>query len=896
MAQSLWLLFLTLSIVLFTQRLVNGKRIHISPSTQPGTELLSLASEENTGYVLIFSQNAKILEEFLIINKVTGIVTLNREIKCGIFRNKVFVVTVRSTSIKRPIVHFWTPILVTLHNRHTCLLARKTYLNSNNAQQDKVSAYKNRESSLFNKPSGRAVSKEQLNDQLGSRNDLSEQLYKFYLRTKSGSKYFRNRLKRDVVETSGYQSQPERDYAIRIKRNARNSAPKFAKFSERVSVREDVNISTLVYTASATDTDSYLAGKLVYSMSPVSNILSQDFFKIDPSTGQIRTKALLDREEMAQHQFRVTAKDKGTPPLQDSMVLTIEVLDVNDQVPAFDKKVYRENISELTDSGTTVVVMRAYDTDEGQNKDIRYSIVNHIGKNEVFIIGETSGVIEVDDDLDRESVPSYHLVVKAQDQGKPPLSSTVDVFINLLDENDCTPQFNQSVYVFAVAENSVRGTLVGQLNATDCDIGLNQKIRYSIISGNDEQAFQVVMNSGVIHVQGSLDYETSLFYTLRVMAEDSGEVTESSEALVQIDVTDVNDCPPEFVKKEYQFNVAESTGPDIRVGTVEAIDCDSGNNGKIEYVLRDKNVPFKIGLSSGKIKTKGKLDRETVPRYRLEVIAQDKGKPALKNTATVYIDIDDINDSPPSFSKTIYNASIDEKYTSPKPFLFVVAQDKDTTGQIQYSIKDEPYNCFEINSNGGITKKRSCKLNYRSKKAYYFKVQASDGQQSSLVQIVVHVQDSNDNPPEFTESRYRGQIYENDTVGTIVLTVEATDDDFGKNAEITYSIRGRSTVFKINPKNGSITNLVKLDRELKRKYKLKVLATDNGKRKLSGMTRVDIIVQDINDNAPQFAKSLYEDELYENVRVGKLVRPMKATDDDEGSNKQISYTLEKKGN
>ena len=900
MAHSLWLLFLALSTVLFTQKLVSGKRIRISPSTKPGTKLLSLADTERTSFALIFSQNAKILQEFIGINQVTGIVTLNHKIKCGIFHNSMFVIIVRSTSIHLPKVHAWTPILVTLHNRHACLVGRKANLNSNNAINEQVSAQKDHELSLFNKSSGVVAKRSRLKGQLGSKNDIADHLYKFNIRTKSWSKYFRNRSKRDVYEITGingYENrQAETDYAVRVKRNTRNNAPRFANPLEQATVQEDVNISTLVYTASATDTDSYLAGKLVYGMKPQGNIRSQDFFEIDPSTGKIKTKALLDRETMAQHEFQVTATDKGTPPLQASMVLTITVLDVNDHAPAFDKKVYRENISELEDSGSTVLVVRAYDSDDGPNKDIRYSIVNGGGKNSVFIISKAYGIIRVAGDLDREKVPSYHLVVKAQDQGKPSLSSTVDVFINLLDENDCIPEFNQSVYTFFVAENSSRGTLVGRTNATDCDIGQNQKIRYSITSGNEDQAFRIVMNSGVIRVQGSLDYEKNSLYTLQVMAEDSGEIPESSEVWVQVEVTDVNDSPPEFSKNEYRFSIAEDRAPDSLVDTVQATDHDSDDNAKIEYVLRNKNVPFKIGLTSGKIKTTGKLDRETVQQYQLEVIAQDKGKVPLKNSVTVYIDIDDVNDSPPSFDKTIYNATIDEKHRSRQPFLTVAAKDKDTIGQIKYSIKDEPYNCFAINPSGGVTKLRSCRLDYKKKKVYYFNVEASDGQQSSSVQVVVHIRDSNDNAPEFTKSRYSGSIYENDPAGTIVVNVTATDDDFGKNAEITYSIVGGSTDFKINPETGAIMNLVKLDRENKPKYKLKVLAMDNGiKRKLSGRARVDITVKDINDNVPQFEKSLYKVDLNESARVGKLVKEIKATDKDEGLNKQISYSLEKKG-
>ena len=900
MAHGLWLLCLVLSTALFTERPVNGKRIHINPSIKPGTPLVSLADKERTNYTLGFSRKANILHEFIVIHQLTGIVTLHRQITCGIFQNKVFVVTVQSISVKPPKLYFWEPILVILHNRRACLDARKAKLNSNNAGHMQVSAFKTDSKSLFNKSGWVFLNRGRLKDSSGPKNYPPNHFYQLDSKANLGKNH--NEDKRGVHQVysmsgiNGYQNrQVKNDYLTRIKRNARNTAPKFKNVFESVSVLENVNISTVVFTASASNSDSYLVGKLVYAMKPTGNTRSGDFFVINSGSGEVRTRALLDRETMSEHQFRVTATVKRSQPLQASMDLTIKIQDVNDHAPVFDKKVYRENISEFEDSGSTVLAVRAYDSDLGLNRDIRYSIVYHSGKSRVFVIGDTSGIIKVDDDLDREKVPSYHLKIKAEDRGTPPLSSTVDVFINLIDENDCIPQFNQSLYTFFVEENSSRGTIVGTTYATDCDIGLNKKIRYSITSGNEDQTFQIVMNSGVIHVHGSLDYETNSWYMLQVTAEDSGDDPEYSEVSVRIDVTDVNDCPPEFSKRNYQFSVSESADLNDLVGTVHATDRDSGENAEVEYFLKNKKLPFMIGLTSGEIKTNAKLDRETVPNYLLEVIAQDKGKKPLKNSVNVHVTISDINDSPPMFEKTQYNATIDEKYRSRRPFLTVVAKDKDTIGQIKYSILEEPYNCFAINSFGGVSKLRSCKLNYKTKKVYYFKVEASDGQQNSSVQVIVRIQDSNDNAPVFTKSRYTGQIYENDTSGATIVKVTATDDDFGKNAEITYSILGGSTIFKISADTGDITNLVELDRELTSKYKLRVVATDNGKRRKSGRTRVDITVKDINDNAPKFDKSLYTVELFENVPVGKLVKQIKATDADEGVNKQISYSLEAKG-
>lgn len=901
MARAFRLLCLAVLTALFTGKLVKGERIRLSPDMTAGTELdLSLNREQRTNYSLVIEKSMRFLYDFLFINRTSGVLTLKRDLNCGIFlKNKMFVIAVHSmnTSTK---LQSWTPIVISLHNKERCLekpkmhtkykIPKRVSKHANSKQNTQDFSQKLR--TMGNKPflleRPRVSKKDFMHTLLNAGN--SKKLNK--------DVYFNNRLiTRSITKLYDISANPRQAIRFpRTKRSTPNHPPKFLLRSKTVTIKEDVRLWSLVYNATATDVDYYQSGEIEYKMTPMGNIRSRDYFQIDPNTGVIRTKALLDRESMEKHVFRVTATDKGKPPLSDRMILTIKLIDVNDYTPEFDKKVYREEISESEDIGSTVLAVRAHDYDEiGPNRDIQYSIVNGDGVNKAFIIDFQNGVITVNKNLDRETTASYHLVVKAQDQGTPPLNSTVDVFIVIKDENDCMPMFNESKYNFFVAEDSLRGTAIGTVNGTDCDVGKNQRIRYSFVSGNEKQLFQINTTSGVIVLIGSLDYEKESEYILQVMAEDSGIVPLFNEVDVSINIVDVNDNSPEFLNKEYYFKVSENKPKNLLVGTVQAQDADTKENQEINYSIRAKHIPFRVGAQTGKIWTTSIIDREATPRFRFQVFAQDKGKEPLESSVFVNIDVEDVNDVAPIFDQIFYNVTIDEMYRSSRPFTTVTASDKDTKGQINYFIRNDPTNCFSINSLGGMTKRRSCRLDYKKKRLYQFKVGAYDGKRRTLVDVMVHVIDANNNSPKFTHGRYIGHIYENDTVGTIVTKVTALDDDVGKNAEITYSIIGRNTKFSINSKTGVITNLVVLDRERRRKYKLKILAKDNGDRRRSGRAHVDVIVLDINDNKPKFDQSLYVVAVDEDARVGQLVTEIKATDSDEGRNRRITYKLKEKG-
>ena len=895
MASRITQLWLALLAVLFTGRIVVGIRIYINSSSSPGGVLLSLGRRGRRNYTLVSLPRDRIIRELLNIDPNTGIISLTRRLQCGLPYNKLSVVAVCSISVGVPAVHFWTPVVVSLRNVR-CFERGANLVSNTRSSLGTADVHENSRMVWKRRPKGFSRSGRDFLGRLYQKGVMSSSVAEL-----SKVLRFCRESHRESFQT--FQRRLESGFKLleggrlRVRRSSgRNNPPKFAKQIDTVSVQEDVKIGTMVIRVSASDPDPHSRGKLSYAMTPLGNINSKDFFQINSSTGQVRTSKELDRETIAEHQFRVTATDGGKTPLQGAMSLNIKVLDVNDHSPVFDKKIYRENISESVAIGWTVLAVRAHDSDMGLNKDIRYSIVNNLGENHVFTIGHVSGIVKVDEELDREQVASYKLVVKAEDQGNPPMSSTTQVFITLLDENDCSPVFNESTYDFRVEENSQRDTFVGALYATDCDVGLNKRIKYSITSGNDDQAFHMETNSGIIRVKGLLDFEKNSIYSLQVTAEDFGAPPEDSEVWVMISITDINDNPPEFLKNEYHFRVREDVDVGYNIGTVEAEDRDSEQNGDIQYFLKDRKVPFEIELGTGRLKTKEKLDRETVPNYRLEIIAEDKGKRPLRNAVTVFVTIEDVNDSPPYFILQRYNATIPEDYPRLRTFLTIIAKDQDEGGTIRYSVKNVPDNCFTINPfSGGLMRSKTCRLSYKRKREYHFKVEASDRKQMSSVDVVVTISDSNDHAPKFIQSAFSGKIYENQPTGTTVLQVNATDEDAGENARVSYSIKGGSKVFKIDPKTGIITSLVPLDRETTSTYRFRVIATDHGKRKKSGRAKVKINVEDVNDNSPKFYESNYDVSVEENVHVGTFIFQMKATDDDSGVNKQISYSFGKNG-
>uniref|UniRef100_A0AAV2MHD2 Protocadherin Fat 4 n=1 Tax=Knipowitschia caucasica TaxID=637954 RepID=A0AAV2MHD2_KNICA len=572
------------------------------------------------------------------------------------------------------------------------------------------------------------------------------------------------------------------------------------------SVSENVPPGASLVTVGATDADDGLNAQLLYTIAsgdPMGHFtMSKD--------GVLKSKKALDREKQSFYNLVITVNDLAPSAMArftSTAQVSIILLDVNDCAPTFtsQKMTY---IQENTPVDTVVFVAQATDADSGPNSYVEYALRGTYGNK--FSIGTIDGNVRLVGELDREELSNYTLTVMATDKGEPPLSSTMDVTMIVLDVNDNTPSFSQNIYDIEIEENILTGTDIIQVFASDSDEGTNGQIRFSMEGGNSD--FRIDSVTGVISVAKQLDRETKSSYSLVVQASDRGSTPRVDKAAVNIVLLDVNDCVPEFELSPYSVSVQENLQDLPRnILQVVARDDDQGANGQLSYMLSGGNDDGAFSLSSsGQLSLSQSLDREAHGRYSLLITATDSGSPSLSGTGTVVVMVEDVNDNVPLFTSSAFHTTIAEDAPTGSDVLLLNTSDSDTglNGVISYSLSGG-HGQFSINPATGqiIT---SSLLDREERATYQLLVVATDGGQpdalSSSATVSVTVNDINDNPPRFHHHPYVTHIPASTAAGSLVFAVTVTDEDSGSNAQLHYSLTGRnSDKFKIDPVRGAIT-------------------------------------------------------------------------------------------
>ncbi|XP_075430641.1 cadherin EGF LAG seven-pass G-type receptor 3 isoform X2 [Ascaphus truei] len=682
-------------------------------------------------------------------------------------------------------------------------------------------------------------------------------------------------------------------------RRAANRHPHFPHYNYQVQVAENQPPGTPVITMTAQDPDTGAPGRISYSMDALMNSKSLELFNIDSVTGLISTVEILDRESMDLHYFRITAIDHGNPRLSATTMVAITVTDRNDHSPVFEQTEYRESIRENVEEGYPILQLRATDIDSQANANIRYRFVNEQAAHSVFEIDPRSGLITTSGQVDREKREKYSLIVEANDQGKEPgpRSSTVKVDITVLDENDNVPQFSEKRYIVQVREDIRPHTEILKVIATDLDKDSNALVHYNIISGNSRGQFSIDTVTGEIQVVATLDFEVEREYTLRVRAQDAGRPPLSNNTgMISIQVVDINDHSPIFVSTPFQVSVLENVPLGHSVIHIQAVDADYGENARMEYKITGvfSDTPFVINSATGWITVSGPLDRENLEYYVFGVEARDHGNPPLSASASVTITVMDVNDNHPEFTQKEYLIRLNEDATVGTSVLSVTAIDRDVNSAITYQITGgNTRNRFAISTQGAsglIT--LSLPLDYKQERRYVLTVTASDRILHDNCYVHINITDANTHRPVFHSAHYPIDINEDRPIGTTVVIISATDEDVGENARITYYLEDNIPQFRINPGTGAITLHAQLDYEDQMTYTLAVVAKDNGIPQKSDTTYVEIIVNDVNDNAPQFVHTQYHGIVSEDATPFTSVLQISATDRDSHVNGRVQYTFQ----
>ncbi|XP_055837421.1 neural-cadherin-like isoform X3 [Episyrphus balteatus] len=413
-------------------------------------------------------------------------------------------------------------------------------------------------------------------------------------------------------------------------------------------VEEGAPNGSPVIKVQATDEDKGVNGQVKYSIVQQPNQKGTKF-TVDEETGEVSTNKVFDREGDDGKFVSVTVKatDQGEPSLEGVCSFTVEITDVNDNPPLFDRQKYVENVKQDASIGTNILRVSASDEDADNNGAIVYSLSAPYNPNdlEYFDIQAESGWIVLKKPLDRET---YKLEAMAQDKGYPPLSRTVEVQIDVVDRANNPPVWDNTVYgPIYVKENMPVGGKVVSIKASSGIEG-NPTVFYRLMPGSTAQTnkfhtfyLQQRPDNGDtwadIKVNHPLDYESIKEYNLTIRVENNGAQQLASEATVYIMLEDVNDEIPLFTERE-QETVLEGEPIGTKVTQVNAIDKDGTfPNNQVYYYIVDSprnegKEFFEINLQSGEIFTKTVFDREKKGAYALEVEARDGAPSARPNS------------------------------------------------------------------------------------------------------------------------------------------------------------------------------------------------------------------------------------------------------------------------
>ncbi|XP_037635743.1 protocadherin alpha-2-like isoform X8 [Sebastes umbrosus] len=427
-----------------------------------------------------------------------------------------------------------------------------------------------------------------------------------------------------------------------------DNSPLFSKSLYKVQVVENANIGTTLLTLTATDLDDSVNGEVLYSFTERGRLNPDDKFALNDDTGEITVKGKIDYEEHQAYEIRVQARDKGTPPRSAHSKVLVEVIDVNDNAPEISVSSLMSPVKEDAEIGTAIAMVTITDKDGGKNGQTNCKITGSVPfklksnyKNYYSLL--------VDGPLDRESVSQFNVSITATDEGTPALSSTSVITVQVSDVNDNPPRFLEQLINVYVKENSPVGTTIHILTTLDSDLNENAKATYHLMNSSPKTQIASMVNinseTGDIVSLQSFNYEELNTFQFKVQATDSGVPPLSSNVTVNVLILDENDNNPTILSPYSEHgsvnseSIPYSAEAGYFVAKIRAVDADSGYNALLSYHLSEPkgNNLFRIGTSTGEIRTKRRMSDNDLKTHPLVVLVSDNGEHSL--SATVSIDV-----------------------------------------------------------------------------------------------------------------------------------------------------------------------------------------------------------------------------------------------------------------
>ncbi|CAF1209592.1 unnamed protein product [Didymodactylos carnosus] len=385
----------------------------------------------------------------------------------------------------------------------------------------------------------------------------------------------------------------------------------------------------------------------------------------------------LDRELQSEYKFTITANDNLHSTTTN---LTLIVLDVNDHNARFSQSIYSVNVSETTPSETILLKLNAFDSDEGANGRLHYSIINVDGikivpnSDQSFLIpfhldsktGELRLVTTSTHNLNYEMKKVYKLTVSATDGGIGAIPALATVYVHIVNENDNLPvitltfgsnKAEHNLSEVYISENQPNSTFIayvtiGYRDLTTTNNNLKWEVLSSDLKSNSLPGFfvqKLTSNTFTLLTDHSYDRENQTFYSVVIRVKEELTIVEKHFRII---VTDLNDNPPIFNSSIFDIDLDEyPLSMSKLIFTLRATDADIGDNGKVSYMKKSLSWPYWINLidnntgiayltiNCSQIGNNSSSDdgwfHLSNGEIWLEIEAYDHGKPQLSSTAKI---------------------------------------------------------------------------------------------------------------------------------------------------------------------------------------------------------------------------------------------------------------------
>uniref|UniRef100_A0A3B3ZJE1 Protocadherin-20 n=2 Tax=Periophthalmus magnuspinnatus TaxID=409849 RepID=A0A3B3ZJE1_9GOBI len=494
-----------------------------------------------------------------------------------------------------------------------------------------------------------------------------------------------------------------------------DNCPKFTETHLNITVHGNTSKGAPIARLHAYDPDLGANAQISYAYSERVPRETRSLFHLDSNTGIIKLAGKIESGTAPHYKLTVLANGPGCIPAVTTV--TLNIIKMLTGPPAIIPRyiaLEKDGVVYLKESEPALSPIAFYTV---KNVGSNQKVDCHLEGSGPFRLSpyqliKNEYLLETTEALDYETAQEFDLIIVANNsQG---LVIKAFLKIQVLDENDNAPVFQQSIVELTIEENNPPNTFLTQFQATDQDSDSRGEVIY-LLGGDAPGIFELDRVTGVLIVTTSLDREEKETYRFIVRALDQGTPRKESIATVVLTVQDCNDNSPRFINKDFTFFVPENFPGYGEIGVLSVRDADAGENGWVALSILNGTDIFMIDTGRGILRAKTSLDREQQGTYQLWVEAVDGGEPPLSSVTMVTVLLLDVNDNPPIVLFPQSNLSYMLVLPSTLPgtsITEVYAVDKDTgmNAVIAYSIikrKGGEPGSFAIDAQtGNITLKR----------------------------------------------------------------------------------------------------------------------------------------------------------------------------------------------